>query len=138
MDWWIGDWDVIKTAERREKEKRARKQCSRTCHACKKHFESGNKLFRHLQSQPNHKCDLHWLHYNMRCKIHSEYRARCLNFFFDHLDSIPERPNYYTECKEVYVESIEITPYYREKETYTITDFDPEDLKREWGYYRRM
>jgi len=131
MDQWI--WE---SAERAYQEKRRRTQYSRTCNACKKKFPSGNKLFRHLSVNPKHRCELYEVTYVLKCTSHPGFEIQSsLNVWRSHTADVTEYKNVWghnifcgTECKNVYVDSIQITPYYREAERYTITDFDMKDL----------
>jgi len=129
MDYWITDIDIIESTRRSEIEKLSRKQYSRKCNACKKGFVSGNQLFKHLASHPHHKCDIHHVSYTIKCRKHSdfcEYRWLCIPK--DHYIPILNEQSCFTVCKDVYIDSVQIMPYYRENELYSITDFDQNDM----------
>lgn len=111
-----------------EKRRREKLMTPALCYACKKIFSSGNQLFKHLNENPLHQTEFHWITYTIRCDKHLDFKQQgWLNIPLGHF--IPgSTEKTLIECKGVYVESVQITPYYREKERYSITDFDQADL----------
>ena len=103
-------------------------QYERECNACKKIFQSGNKLFEHLNVNPKHKCNIHDISYTLKCKKHTDFQqSSWLNYSKYHFITISSKMEYL--CEDVYVESIQITPYSQKDKQYTITDFNQNDFK---------
>jgi hypothetical protein len=125
------EFEDIKIAERAEKyhEKRRKAKLANPaiCYACKKKFSSGTLLFEHLREKPLHKTEFHWISYTIKCNKCTEFKEQgWLNIPSGHF--LPTGRGTLIECQGIYVESVQITPYYRENERYSITDFDQADL----------
>lgn len=62
------DIPVYEAALRRYENSRKRGQASHTCNVCGIEFDSGNKLFKHLNIYTNHQVNYHEMWFELRCK----------------------------------------------------------------------
>lgn len=113
--------------ERHKKRRKEKLKNPALCYACKKKFLTGVELFEHLDEKPLHKIKPYWVSYTIGCNKCSNFKEQgWRNIPSRHI--IPSDKETFLECRNIYVESIQITPYFRKNERYTITDFDQIDL----------
>lgn len=140
---WIGDlpfWQAAQQREQSERDEEERrrkngKQSVRQCNACRKRFDSGNALFRHLSATPKHRCQLnHVSSFTLKCANCPDFVRECSNVSQHdkkhrlwRKDGTPDG-----ECDGCFVYSINICLSYSswrsQDKVYSILDFDSNDV----------
>lgn len=94
----------------------------RDCYVCKETFSSYEQLLEHHRKYPKHRCGRDEITYTYKCRKCDYHNSGLLHMISDHFIPIGKRK--LRVCDGVYIHSIEVTPYGRVKDRYSILGTD--------------